>query len=140
MIPELSVLKEYADELNEYLEEADGTLSVSQLNEIALSKLELNTLQQEVLEEIFGSVISYAERNADVENEKVRNYNRGIVANMEKVDDSDVAKLLEQREILKEKVTAGFTKYKTMVQATANAIEAQRILTQQLQSLSLIHI
>lgn len=134
MIPELSVLKEYADELNEYLEEADGTLSVSQLNEIALSKLELNTLQQEVLEEIFGSVISYAERNADVENEKVRNYNRGIVANIEKVDDSDVAKLLEQREILKEKVTAGFTKYKTMVQATANAIEAQRILTQQLQS------
>lgn len=134
MIPELSVLKEYADELNEYLEESDGSLSISQLNEIALSKLELNNLQQEVLEEIFGSVIKYAERSADVENEKVRNYNRGIVANLEKVDDTDVAKLLEQREVLKERVTAGFTKYKTMVQATANAIEAQRILTQQLQT------
>lgn len=133
MVPELSVLNEYSDTLEEYMAENTDDLSPKELSDIVLSKLEVSAVQREVLENIFETLIDYAEKKVSVEDEKVVESNRGLVMRLEDPNELETNMLFERREDIKKKVTQGFEEYKKNVRMISNAIELRKQLYQKVQ-------
>ena len=138
VIPELSVLKTYGEQLSEYMKSNKENLSPEQITELAVSQLELTAVQQETIKDIFAELVKSAEEAAETKDKNIRHSTMEDVniladtkfSNDLDKDDDKIQETLVLREEIRQKAIQGFEGYKKEIKVISNAIEAQKQLIQ----------
>lgn len=138
ILPEISVLKTYGEQLAEYMESGRENLSPEQISELALSQLELSIVQEETIKNIFSQLVKSAENQANIKDRNIRHATRedaNILSSLkftEDINNSDkeIQDALQVREEVKQKAIQGFDNYKKDIKILSNAVEAQKQLIQ----------
>lgn len=141
ILPEISVLKTYGEQLTEYMESGGENLSPEQIAELALSQLELSVVQEETIKDIFAQLVRSAETQAEAKDRSIRHATRedaNVLSSLKFTDDiensdKEIQDALQIREEVKQKAIEGFDNYKKEIKVLSNAVEAQKQLIQSAQ-------
>ena len=122
-IPQLRELAEVKKKISMYIEDTiAGGASVEDIEELTLTSLEVTSLQVSEMKDIINEVIRTAQRQIEIEEKKVRNFNEDLLEELEASKDN-IDKMISKREEIKTKVTTKLKTYKQKVVLSANAIQ-----------------
>ncbi len=122
-IPQLRELAEVKKKISMYIEDTiAGGASVEDIEELTLTSLEVTSLQVSEMKDIINEVIRTAQRQIEIEEKKVRNFNEDLLEELEASKDN-IDKMVSKREEIKTKVTTKLKTYKQKVVLSANAIQ-----------------
>ena len=125
-LPEMKVLKDYEKLLEEYVKEVQETPGTTfDINKLMNAKLELTSVEENVLRNIFNTTLKVALQTSEEERVKAMRQSDELAQSLE-IAGKQVEDLLVQRNQLKEKVLSSYTNFKKQTVLISNTIALRK--------------